>query len=103
MNSITGISPLNTGLYGNDSNVKAPGENQKTFNALFESAMNLISETNTLTNKAQEEEIKFAMGVSDSIHELQLAQHKANVSLQYTVAVRNNVMDAYRDIMNMTF
>lgn len=78
-------------------------ENTVSFDALFQSALDMIHETNQLTNQAEEEEIKYAMGESDSIHALQLAQEKANISLQYTVAVRNGIIDAYKEIMNMQF
>ncbi|MCX4328868.1 MAG: flagellar hook-basal body complex protein FliE, partial [Lachnospiraceae bacterium] len=37
----------------------------------------------------------------DSIHDLQIAQQKANVSLQYTVAVRDAFLSAYKEIMNL--
>lgn len=74
-----------------------------SFETLFESAMGLVKETNSLSNKAEEEEIKFAMGTSDSIVDLQAAQRKATLSLQYTVAVRNTVLDAYKELMNLQF
>ena len=45
--------------------------------------------------------LKYAMGQSDSLHDLMVAQQKANVSLQYTVAVKNTAVEAYRSIMNM--
>lgn len=73
------------------------------FQSILDSAASLIQETNNLTNRAEEEEIKYALGMSDSIHDLQVAQQKANVSLQYTVAVRDAFVMAYRDIMNMQF
>ena len=63
----------------------------------------MINETNSLSNKAEEEEIKFAMGTSDSVVDLMVAQQKANLSLQYTVAVRNAVLDSYKELMNMQF
>ena len=63
----------------------------------------MIKETNDYSNAAQEEEIKFALGESDSIHDLQIAQQKANISLQYTVAVRDAFLSAYKEIMNITF
>ncbi len=74
-----------------------------SFETLFQSAMGLVKETNGLSNKAEEEEIKFAMGMSDSIVDLQAAQRKATLSLQYTVAVRNAVLDAYKELMNLQF
>ena len=63
-----------------------------SFETLFESAMGLIKETDSLSNKAEEEEIKFAMGTSDSIVDLQAAQKKASLSLQYTVAINCGLM-----------
>ncbi len=78
-------------------------KNVVPFQSILDSAASLIQETNNLTNRAEEEEIKYALGMSDSIHDLQVAQQKANVSLQYTVAVRDAFVTAYRDIMNMQF
>ena len=58
----------------------SPDKSESTsFETVFQSAMNLIKETDELTNKAEEEEIKFAMGQSDSIHDLQVAQQKAGI------------------------
>lgn len=74
-----------------------------SFEALFNSAKTMVNETNSLTNAAEEEEINYALGISTSTHDLQVAQQKANISLQYTVAVRNGVLDAYKEIMNLQF
>lgn len=77
-------------------------ENDKSaFSTILDSAANLITETNAYSNAAEEEEIKLALGETDSIHDLQIAQQKANVSLQYTVAVRDAFMSAYKEIMNL--
>lgn len=71
------------------------------FDAILQQAMNMVSETNDYQNAAEAAEIQFALGDSTSTHELLVAQEKANVALQYTVAVRDKVLDAYREIMNM--
>ncbi|MCH5268012.1 MAG: flagellar hook-basal body complex protein FliE [Lachnospiraceae bacterium] len=86
-----------------DSLLVKADEERTAFDSIFQSALNLIEETNAYSNAAEEEEIKYSLGESDSIHDLQIAQQKANVSLQYTVAVRDAVVEAYRDIMNMQF
>ena len=57
------------------------------FDSVFQSALNLIEETNAYSNAAEEEEIKFALGESTNTHELLVAQEKANIALSYTVAV----------------
>lgn len=83
---------------------KVATDNKTTsFESLFTSALNMLEETNALSNMAAEEEINFAMGYTDNIHDLLVAQQKANISLQYTLAVRNAVVDAYKEIMNLQF
>ncbi|MCI8750750.1 MAG: flagellar hook-basal body complex protein FliE [Lachnospiraceae bacterium] len=83
------------------SSAKAGNKDKSAFSTILDSAANLITETNAYSNAAEEEEIKLALGETDSIHDLQIAQQKANVSLQYTVAVRDAFMSAYKEIMNL--
>ncbi len=73
------------------------------FDSIFQSAMDMVSETNALSNQAELEEIKFAMGESESTHDLTIALQKAETAIQYTVAFRDKVLEAYREIMNMQF
>lgn len=86
----------------NGNTVKSTNNN-RAFESFFKSALNSLNETNSYINAAQEEEIKFALGQSDSLVDLQNAQLKANVSLQYTVAVKNSLVEAYKEIMNLQF
>lgn len=76
---------------------------KSAFSNVFDSAVNLVKQTNDYSNAAEEEEIKFALGETDSIHDVQIAQQKANVALQYTVAVRDAFLQGYREIMNLQF
>lgn len=76
---------------------------EETFDSVFQSALHLVNETNEYSNLAEEEELNYAMGLSEDTHTLMIAQQKANVSLMYTVAVRDAVIDAYNEIMNMQF
>lgn len=86
-----------------DSLLVENGTEKSAFSTVFDSAMDLVSRTNAYSNAAEEEEMKFALGETDSIHDVQIAQQKANVSLQYTVAVRDAFLQGYREIMNMQF
>ena len=61
----------------------------------------MYKETDSYQKAAEAEEISFALGYTDSIHDLALAQRKANISLQYTVRVTNAVVSAYKELMNM--
>lgn len=102
INSIGGI--YDSGRYQTAIKPTVTSVNRNaSFEALFQSAKTMLNETNDLTNKAEEEEINYALGISQNTHDLQIAQQKANISLQYTVAVRNSVLDAYKEIMNLQF
>ena len=76
-------------------------EDGKDFSTILDSMMNAVDETNTLQNQAEAAEIQFALGLSDNTHDLLIAQTKANTALQYTVAVRDRLIEAYQQIMQM--
>lgn len=74
---------------------------ENTFSAIFDQMVNLVGETDSLAAEAEKAEIDFSLGNADSTHEVTVAQQKALVSLQYTVAVKNALMEAYQEIMNI--
>ncbi len=88
---------LNTNSLTNDT-TKANGGD---FSSVFNSMLDSLNETNDLQNLAEEEEIRFALGESENTHDLLVAMTKANVALQYTVAVRDKMLEAYKEIMQM--
>lgn len=76
-------------------------EKSSSFDNILSAAVDMYKEADMLQKKAEETEISFALGYTDSIHDLALAQQKANISLQYTVKVTNAVVSAYKELMNM--
>ena len=66
---------------------------KNSFSSVLSAAMQSIDETNDLQNNAESEEIRF---------DLLIAETKANIALQYTVAVRDKLIDGYREIMQMS-
>lgn len=100
---INGINSIDANLYTTSLNQTEETTNNEAFEALFQSALDMINETNYLSNQKEEETIKYALGQSDSAHDLMIAQAKASMSLQYTLAVRNGIVDAYKEIMNLQF
>ncbi len=80
---------------------KSTESTQNTFSAIFDQMVNLVGETDSLAADAEEAEINFSLGNADSTHEVTVAQQKALTSLQYTVAVKNALMEAYQEIMNI--
>ena len=90
--------------YTSQSTAKSVLTSDKTesFDEIYNAAVNLISSTNGYIQQAQQAEIDYAMGELTSTHELSVIQQKANISLQYTVAIKNAIMDAYKEIMQMS-
>lgn len=78
---------------------------KKTDGTLFESFLNSaidnIKTTNAYLSDAENEEIKFALGETENTHDLTIALQKASTALQYTVAIRNKLMEAYKEIMQI--
>jgi flagellar hook-basal body complex protein FliE len=72
-----------------------------SFSAVLSSMLSSLDETNDLQNAAEEAEIQFALGQSTNTHDLLIAESKAEVALQYTVAVRDKIIDAYKELMQM--
>lgn len=109
LSSVLGISNLSEAIKtaGADNAAgtlqQSGSSNRASFEMFLQSAADMIKETEGLTNAAEEAELNYAMGKLTSVHELQVAQQKANISLQYTVAVRNAALEAYREIMQMQF
>ncbi len=108
VNGLSGIGldfftdALNSVTSGSGNNkTSINDEGTKSFETIFNSAMNMISETDKLAAEAEEAALDFSLGNTESTHELTIAQQKAYLSLQYTVAVKNGLLDAYKEIMNM--
>lgn len=72
-----------------------------TFDTILNAAVDMYKEADSLQKAAESSEISFALGYTDSIHDVAMAQRKANISLQYTVKVTNAVVSAYKELMNM--
>ena len=73
-----------------------------SFSSVLSAAMKSVDETNELQKKAESEEVRFALGEADNPHGLLVAEIKANIALQYTVAVRDKLIDGYKEIMQMS-
>jgi len=81
------------------------GRTEQTDGNLFEAFLNTaidnINTTNSYLSDAENEEIKFALGETENTHDLTIALQKASTALQYTVAIRDKVLEAYRELMQI--
>lgn len=71
------------------------------FESFLDSAIDNINTTNAYLSNAENEEIRFALGETENTHDLTIALQKASTALQYTVAVRDKLLEAYKEIMQM--
>lgn len=71
------------------------------FSTFLSAAVNQLNETNSYLKDEEEEEIKWSLGLTENTHDLAEAQAKASTALQYTVALRDRFIAAYREIMQI--
>lgn len=83
------------------SSPKVATDNKASFDDLLSSAIGMYKEADAYQKAAEQAEVNFMLGYTNSTHELGAAQQKANISLQYTVSVTNKVLDAYKELLNM--
>lgn len=95
MNSVPAAFQTGT---AQDISEKADGS---LFEALLNTAIDNINTTNNYLSNAENEKVKFALGETENPHDLSIALDKASTVLQYTVAIRDRVLEAYREIMQM--
>lgn len=100
LTGINGISSLDTlsGISGLNENKKTDGN---LFDAFLSTAIDNIKTTNSYLSDAEDEKIRFALGETDNTHDLSIAMQKASTALQYTVAIRDRLLDAYKEIMQI--
>lgn len=104
---ITSIYNMSSGVIQNAAKNATVGvdttknDGSDPFGAIFQTALDNINTTNSYLSQAENEELKFAMGLTDNTHDLSIALNKASVALQFTVAVRDKVLDAYKELMQI--
>lgn len=75
--------------------------NENLFGTLLNAAVSNINDTNDAISDKENEELKWAMGISENTHDLTVAVGKAESALQYTIALRDKLLDAYKEIMQI--
>ena len=76
-------------------------EERGGFEALLDTAIKNFNLTNSYQSDKEDMELKWAMGEVDNPHDLTIALSKASQALNYTVAIRDRLLEAYREIMQM--
>lgn len=83
---------------------KTDSEGQKNgnlFGSILDAAVSNINSTNDLLSTQENEELKWMMGISENTHDLTIAVGKAQTALNYTIALRDKLLEAYKEIMQI--
>ena len=103
--NITTLQSVNSDLIKKTAESVFSKTEQKTstdlFGSMLDAAIKNVNETNNLIEDANTEQIKLSLGETENTHDLTNALQKASTALQYTIVVRDKLLDAYKEIMNM--
>lgn len=72
-----------------------------TFDNMLSAAVSNLSTTNAYLSDAENEQVRWALGETENTHDLTVALQKASTALQYTTAIRDKFIEAYREIMQI--
>ena len=101
LGGVTGVAPSGKTAFTGILTDKEDRAEGTLFDTFLNSAINNIKTTNEYLSDAEDMNIKFALGETENAHDLTIALQKASTALQYTVAVRDKLLDAYKELMQM--
>lgn len=78
-------------------------KSEKSDNSFTDTLKNSLKKVNDLQEQKESMIKSFAAGEEQNIHELMITLQKANIAMQMTSAVRNKVLEAYKEIMHLAF
>jgi flagellar hook-basal body complex protein FliE len=100
MNQINPVGPLQEG--GASQQAARIGKTGQAGQPSFkETLSNFLSEVNTMQNKADESIQKMVAGEITDVHQVMNSVQEATVAFNMMMEIRNKVMDAYRQVMQM--
>lgn len=86
---------------GSITNKQESKTSDDLFTGALQSAKELLQATSSAEAVTSQLTYDFMTGKNENIHSLMIAQEKGSILLQFTMQVRNQVLDAYREIMRM--
>ena len=96
---ITPIRPIEQIIDASPSS-KAAQASSVDFQKMLKNSMDQINQMNADTEGSIE---KLVSGEIQDIHQVMIAVEKANLTFTTMMQVRNKLLDAYREVMNMRF
>lgn len=69
-----------------------------SFSEMLKAALDSVNRAHW---EAEQASIALATGQISDVHQVMIAQEKAHIALQLTIAIRNKVVEAYQEISRM--
>ncbi|NLD45627.1 MAG: flagellar hook-basal body complex protein FliE [Clostridiaceae bacterium] len=99
INGINGIDKVFPSISGVGLNKETTDNNIiGSFGDYLNSALKEVSKLEMEASKITDE---FAAGKTDNIHQVMIAAQKSEIALQFTMQIRNKIVEAYQEIMRM--
>ncbi len=76
-----------------------PGE--KSAGGFGKLVTNFGKEVNEIQERAAEQVARLAEGKVDNIHQVMIALGRAEITFNYMMAIRNKLVEAYKEVMRM--
>ncbi len=96
--SFPSVQQIFTTNNNNVSNSTTSFEPKQSFASVLKES---IDQVNNSQNEADNMTTKLINGENVDLHQVMIAQQKANITLQATLEVRNKVIEAYQEMMRM--
>ena len=101
MTSVQGISENDvSNLLAQQKKLELTGK--ESFTYALDAAKTLIHTNQVLEADVTQKTMDFMTGKNDNVVDLMVAQSKSNIMLQYSLQVRNGLLNAYKEIMNLS-
>ena len=99
INTVNLLNQIRTMTAQAEGSIAAPVGNQAPFSAVFQNALDQV---NNLSQTSDALKTRFEIGDPNvSLGEVMIAAQKSSLGFEATVRVRNKVVQAYQDILNM--
>jgi flagellar hook-basal body complex protein FliE len=85
----------------NKLNMKPAGEKMDPVKEFGEVLGNALGEVNDMDREAGRQLELLAAGEAENVHEVMMAVQKSKIAMDFTIAIRNKAIEAYKEIMRM--
>ncbi|MCX7922370.1 MAG: flagellar hook-basal body complex protein FliE [Clostridia bacterium] len=98
INGLNALSNISSPSLFESKTIQNNENKVENFGEYLKSALDKV---NDLQMESEALKNDFAAGKTDNIHQVMIAGEKADLALQFTMQIRNKILDAYNEIMRM--